>query len=95
MSPLGSPGNLLDQLDVPPFAADALCAQTDPEAFYPEHGESTTAAKTVCAACPVRAACLDYALRRHERHGIWGGLTARQRRTLHAQRRRTPEQEAA
>ena len=58
----------------------ALCAETDPEAFFPEKGGSTRAAKRVCFACEVRAACLDDALARGERHGVWGGLSYKQRR---------------
>lgn len=58
----------------------ALCAQTDPEAFFPEQGGSTREAKKVCRACDVRAECLEYALERNERFGIWGGLSERERR---------------
>lgn len=58
----------------------ALCAQTDPEAFFPEKGGSTREAKRVCAFCEVRAECLDYALANDERFGIWGGLSERERR---------------
>lgn len=60
----------------------ALCAQTDPEEFYPEKGGSTRAAKQVCLKCPVRQECLDYALDNDERFGIWGGLSERERRRL-------------
>lgn len=60
----------------------ALCAQTDPEAFFPEKGGSTREAKKVCASCEVRAECLDYALAHDERFGIWGGLSERERRKL-------------
>lgn len=60
----------------------ALCAQTDPDAFFPEKGGSAQPAKRVCAVCPVRAECLEYALRRDERFGIWGGLSERERRKL-------------
>ena len=60
----------------------ALCAQTDPEAFFPEKGGSTREAKKVCASCDVRAECLDYALANDERFGIWGGLSERERRKL-------------
>ena len=51
----------------------ALCAQTDPEAFFPEKGGSTREAKKVCLACDVRGECLEYALANDERFGIWGG----------------------
>lgn len=39
-------------------------------------------AKAICAICPVRAPCLDYALRIHEPHGIWGGLNELERKQL-------------
>jgi WhiB family redox-sensing transcriptional regulator len=54
----------------------------DPDAFYPEKGGSTRAAKRVCAGCPVKAPCLQYALDRDERFGVWGGLSERERRRL-------------
>ncbi len=60
----------------------ALCAQTDPEAFFPEKGGSTREAKRVCLSCDVRGDCLDYALHNDERFGIWGGLSERERRKL-------------
>lgn len=60
----------------------ALCAQTDPEAFFPEKGGSTREAKKVCTGCEVRAECLEYALAHDERFGIWGGLSERERRKL-------------
>jgi WhiB family transcriptional regulator, redox-sensing transcriptional regulator len=60
----------------------ALCAQTDPEAFFPEKGGSTREAKKVCTSCDVRSECLDYALANDERFGIWGGLSERERRKL-------------
>jgi WhiB family redox-sensing transcriptional regulator len=59
-----------------------LCAQTDPEAFFPEKGGSTREAKRVCLSCEVRAECLEYALGNDERFGIWGGLSERERRKL-------------
>ena len=64
------------------WQVDALCAQTDPEAFFPEKGGSTRDAKKVCAACTVKQECLDYALGNDERFGIWGGLSERERRKL-------------
>jgi WhiB family redox-sensing transcriptional regulator len=60
----------------------ALCAQTDPEAFFPEKGGSTREAKKVCLTCEVRGECLEYALMNDERFGIWGGLSERERRKL-------------
>lgn len=61
---------------------DSLCAQTDPEAFFPEKGGSTRDAKKICQSCEVRNQCLEYALENDERFGIWGGLSERERRKL-------------
>lgn len=66
----------------PSWQERALCAQTDPEAFFPEKGGSTREAKRVCVSCEVRAECLEYALQNDERFGIWGGLSERERRKL-------------
>jgi WhiB family redox-sensing transcriptional regulator len=78
----GDRWNLLDELDQYDWQERALCAQTDPEAFFPEKGGSTREAKRICASCEVRAECLDYALAFDERFGIWGGLSERERRRL-------------
>ena len=94
MTPLGRPQLSLvperPELDaIAPLTPDdelwqekALCAQTDPEAFFPEKGGSTREAKRICQGCEVRDACLDYALAHDERFGIWGGLSERERRRL-------------
>ncbi|WP_440347948.1 WhiB family transcriptional regulator [Modestobacter versicolor] len=63
----------------------ALCAETDPEAFFPEKGGSTREAKKICTGCEVRSECLEYALTNDERFGIWGGLSERERRRLRRQ----------
>jgi WhiB family redox-sensing transcriptional regulator len=60
----------------------AACRGTDLEVFFPERGESAGPARQVCAACPVRQPCLDYAITNQITHGIWGGLTERERRAL-------------
>jgi len=75
---------LLPMSDVEELAwqEKALCAQTDPEAFFPEKGGSTREAKRVCLSCDVRDDCLEYALANDERFGIWGGLSERERRRL-------------
>lgn len=63
---------------------DALCLQVDPDLFFPDSGQSAEPAKRICRRCPVRAECLEYALRHGERFGVWGGLSERQRRMLAA-----------
>jgi len=60
----------------------AACRGTDLEVFFPERGESAGPARQVCAACPVRQPCLDYAITNRIAYGVWGGLTERERRTL-------------
>ena len=80
---LGVPGvRKHDDDEALAWQADALCAQTDPEAFFPEKGGSTREAKRICEGCEVRSECLDYALANDERSGIWGGLSERERRKL-------------
>jgi WhiB family redox-sensing transcriptional regulator len=83
---LGVPGvrrSSEDEGDNPlSWQADSLCAQTDPEAFFPEKGGSTREAKKICVSCEVRAQCLEYALLNDERFGIWGGMSERERRKL-------------
>lgn len=64
------------------WAERAACTDSDPEAWYPEKGQNCDFAKRICAGCEVRDACLDYALAHRERHGVWGGLTERERRPL-------------
>ena len=67
----------------------AACHGLDPQAFYPETDEEAETAKQVCAVCPVQGACLEYALARREKEGVWGGCTERDRRRIIRQRRRT------
>ena len=82
---LGIPGlrpQVVDDDNPLSWQTDALCAQTDPEAFFPEKGGSTRDAKRICTTCEVKAQCLEYALQNDERFGIWGGLSERERRRL-------------
>jgi WhiB family redox-sensing transcriptional regulator len=62
---------------------DALCAETDLEAFFPERGGSVRDAMRVCGSCGVVAKCLAYALAQPENpDGVWGGTTKRERAKL-------------
>ena len=70
------------ETDAQSWQERALCAETDPEAFFPEKGGSTREAKKICTGCEVKAECLEYALSNDERFGIWGGLSERERRRL-------------
>jgi hypothetical protein len=66
----------------PGWQRRAACRTEDPESFFPEWDGAARAAQAVCAGCPVRAECLDYAIKRGITHGIWGGLTEQERRPL-------------
>jgi len=59
--------------------------------FHPVEEDDAAAApaKAICDLCPVREPCLEYAISAREKDGVWGGLTARERRRLVRQRRRT------
>lgn len=65
------------------------CKGLDSAIFYPDDEPEAQAAKSVCAGCSVRSACLDHALTFREKAGVWGGATERDRRRILRQRRRT------
>lgn len=80
---------LLAVVAVRDWRRQANCAGVDPDLFYPRRGgskvlqaEQIREAKEVCAGCSVRAQCLTSALEHQEDHGIWGGLSERERRRL-------------
>ncbi len=60
----------------------AACRGTDLEVFFPGRGETAEPARRICARCPVREPCLDYAVSNRIAYGIWGGLAERDRRAL-------------
>lgn len=64
------------------------CRNVDPDVFFNELREAE--AKMLCADCPVRSDCLEYALKhetvREENGGIWGGCDFRQRRSIKRRR---------
>ena len=65
------------------------CRGVDPDVFYPATDEEAEPAKAICAVCPVREPCLEYALANRERDGVWGGATERERRRMIRQRRKS------
>ena len=71
----------------------AACRGTDLNVFFPGRGESAEPARRICAGCPVRQPCLEFALSHGEVHGIWGGLTERDRRALRTRHRDTIRRE--
>lgn len=72
--------------DRPAWHAQAACnGLPDHERtriFFPSKNEDTRPAKRICAHCAVRERCLDYALEHHERFGVWGGKSVKERVAL-------------
>ena len=66
-----------------------LCREIPPAVFFPSDGVGVEAARRICANCPVKEPCLEYALATREKEGVWGGFTARERRRLVRQRRKS------
>jgi Transcription factor WhiB len=70
----------------PEWAEDVACAELELDVvdsmFFPSRGQSGKAPRALCATCPVRAECLDYAVVAGEEFGIWGGSSERERRRL-------------
>ena len=67
--------------------AHARCRNHPPALFFPSDSAGVEIARKICAACPVRAACLEYALTCHIEHGVWGGASERARQRLLRNRR--------
>ncbi|WP_119287644.1 WhiB family transcriptional regulator [Streptomyces sp. YIM 130001] len=63
------------------WAERAACRTTSPDELFVE-GAAQTGAKRICAPCPVRTECLAHALDERIEHGVWGGMTERERRAL-------------
>lgn len=85
-------------IDTGNWVTRAACAGTGPDLWHPTLSDTATnggpnaqvaAAKKICHRCPVRTDCLDHAITNNITHGIWGGLTPKDRRTERARRRRT------
>jgi WhiB family redox-sensing transcriptional regulator len=74
-----------------PFDGTQLCAEYDPDMFFPDtyvdNEVAIQAAKDVCNQCWLKNKCLDFAISTKEREGIWGGMTPGDRRRLVRKRR--------
>lgn len=66
----------------------SACRGASPDVFHPPEGDEGLRAKMVCDACVVKTACLEFAIETREKDGVWGGLTATERRRLVRRRRR-------
>src|SRR5262245_29426321 len=68
------------------WADHGNCVGVDSDYFFSESDRDTKVAKAICRGCPVRTECLTYALDNNLKHGVWGGMTASQRRRLASRR---------
>lgn len=66
---------------------DAACRGVDTNVFFPVTDEEAGPAQAICATCPVREECLEFALMTRQEDGVWGGLTETERRRLRRRRR--------
>ena len=74
---------------------DAACVGVDPRTFFAEGRYAVAqsrAARGICAACPVRSLCAEFAIQAGERHGVWGGMTQRELRRRRDRPRRGPRE---
>lgn len=69
------------------WMADGKCAELPPTTFFPSDGVGVDAARRICADCPVKEPCLEYALVNRIDHGVWGGTSERERRRILRRRR--------
>ncbi len=69
------------------WMAEGLCNEQPPSLFFPSDGVGVEVAKKICAECPAKEPCLEYALANRIDHGVWGGTSERQRRRILKARR--------
>lgn len=83
----------MDDYPLPEYDAEhtwmlsGVCRDRDPSFFFPSDGIGVEIARKVCATCPVQTDCLEYALSYRIEHGVWGGVSERQRRRILASRK--------
>ena len=82
------------------WRGEAACANFDTNLFFPEPDASDALAqiaqaKAVCAACPVRDNCLEFAIRTRQLDGVWGGCTPEERRSIRRRRQAAARKAAA
>src|SRR5688572_6454149 len=81
--PRGSHGGPMDTI----WMAEGNCAREKPTVFFPSDGVGVEVARRICATCPVKEPCLEYALEQRIDHGVWGGCSERERRRILKRRR--------
>ena len=73
--------NMLNNLDFPNFGSEAACAGLDTQLFYSERIKDIAVAKAVCSRCPFATQCATWAVQ-HEEFGVFGGLSANERKLM-------------
>jgi WhiB family redox-sensing transcriptional regulator len=71
------------------WMAQGTCRDYPPNVFFPTDGVGVEVARKICANCPVREACLEYAVSNRIEHGVWGGTSERGRRRMARSRQLT------
>lgn len=84
-----------NERDFTTWRREAACRDLDTDVFFPLAEADAGPAKAVCAACPVRDECLEFALATRQGDGVWGGLTETERRRLGRRRREAARRTAA
>jgi WhiB family redox-sensing transcriptional regulator len=64
------------------WMAQGTCREYPPNVFFPTDGVGVEVARKICANCPVREVCLEYAVSNRIEHGVWGGTSERGRRRM-------------
>lgn len=85
--------DIVTTYDSEDWRQDAACRDLDTAIFFPDSEEDSATAMAICASCPVRAACLEFALVTRQDDGVWGGLSETERRRV--RRRRQTERRTA
>ena len=74
---------------------EAACRGAVTDVFFPTSEAATGPATAICAACPVRGECLEYAIATRQPEGVWGGLTPVERHRLLRRRQKAARKERA
>lgn len=87
--------------DVDQWRTEAACSALDTNLFFPDPESDDNplpqiaAAKAICAGCPVRQSCLEFAIRTRQLDGVWGGHTPEERRSIRRRRQAAARRAAA
>lgn len=76
-----------DDESITSWMALGSCRTYPPAMFFPSDGVGVDRARKICAECPVKSTCLEYALEQRIEHGVWGGCSERERRRILKRRR--------